>query len=341
MKFRELEYSTQVILKIVLVVLSLAFLWAVRDILTLFLLAVVFASAMDPLADYLHKRKIPRGVSVLALYILVLGIIALVVSTIIPPVIEQFRLLAAHFPEYLADFQAKYPFFNSVVGDVSGSQIFHSIVGGDGGGTVVSRTVSVFSGAVGFITVMVVSFYLVVADQNGMKELIRPLVPVARRDLVMHVINKIQRKMGLWVLGQLLLSISIFVLTYVGLSILGIRYALVLALLAGLFEVVPYIGPILSAVPAFFFALIQNPALAFGIIILYIIIQKTEGYVLVPKIMHKTVGTSPLVVLLSLLIGFKLAGIVGLLLAVPVAGAVLVLIEEFTGEQNDYKVAQL
>jgi predicted PurR-regulated permease PerM len=132
-------------------------------------------------------------------------------------------------------------------------------------------------------------------------------------------------------LGQIILSLAIFLLTFVGLSILGVKYALFLALIAGLFEVLPYLGPVLSAVPAILVALIQDPPLAGAVIILYIVIQKTEGYVLVPKIMQRTIGTSPLVVLLSLLIGFKLAGVLGLLLAVPLVGAIMVVIQEFTG----------
>ncbi len=340
MKFRELENSTQVILKVVFVVLSLAFLWVIREIITLFLLAVVFASAMDPLADYLHqKRKIPRGVSVLALYVIVLGLVGVVVGLIAPEVLNQFKLLAQNFPDFWAEFQVKYPGVHAVFGNVNAAQILQGFVGTGDGQSVFSHTLGIFNGVLGFFTVLVVSFYLVVADQNGMKELIRPLVPPAKRDLVMSLTNKIQKKMGLWILGQLLLSISIFVMTYVGLTLLGVKYALVLALMAGLLEVVPYMGPIISAIPAFMFALVQSPALAVGVIILYIIIQKTEGYVLVPKIMQKTVGTSPLVVLLSLLIGLKLAGVIGLLLAVPLAGAVLVLIEEFSSEQGDQKVA--
>ncbi|MBL8031765.1 MAG: AI-2E family transporter [Candidatus Doudnabacteria bacterium] len=133
------------------------------------------------------------------------------------------------------------------------------------------------------------------------------------------------------------MSIAIFVFTYVGLTILGVKYALVLALLAGLLEVVPYMGPFLSAVPAVLFAFVQSPALALAVIVLYILVQKSESYVLVPKIMQKTVGTSPLVVLVSLLIGFKLAGILGLLLAVPIAGALMVLLEEFRGESADVR----
>jgi predicted PurR-regulated permease PerM len=331
MKFSELENSTQIILKVVLVVLVLAFLWTVREIIALFLLAVVFASAMDPLADYLNKKKIPRAVSVMAVYVLVLGLVVLVVSQLAPVVAEQFRVLSDNLPTFLLEFQNKYPLLHGVFGEFNSGNFLQGLFG-KGDGAVFSGTLGVFSGLFGFVTVMVVSFYLVVADENGMKELIRPLVPITRQGQVMQIISKIQKKMGLWVLGQLILSLSIFALTFIALMILGVKYALVLALLAGLFEVVPYIGPILSAIPAFFFALIQSPALAVGVVVLYILIQKIEGYVLVPKVMQKAVGASPLVILLSLLIGFKLAGIVGLLLAVPVASALLVVIEELRGE---------
>lgn len=332
MKFNDLESSTKIILKVVFVVLALAFLWTVREIIVLFLLAVVFASAMEPLADYLHARKIPRGVSVLAVYVVVLGLAGLVVSSIIPPVVEQFKLLALNLPDYILQLQEKYPSFAGLLG---GDNLRNVVTGffNSGDQTVVSRTVGVFSGVFAFLTVLVISFYLVVSKEKGMKDFIRTIVPVGKRDLVMGLVVKIQRKMGLWVLGQFILSLVIFVFTFIGLTILGVKYALVLALVAGLLEVVPYIGPTLSAVPALFFAFIQNPALAAGVLILYILIQKSESYVLVPKVMEKTIGTSPLVVVISLLIGFKLAGVVGLLLAVPLAGAIMVVIDEFTGNE--------
>lgn len=335
MKFRDLEPSTQIILKVVLTFAILTFLWLVRDIIVLILLAAVLAAAMEPLADYLHGKKIPRGASVAAVYLVVLGLAILIVSSIVPTVIEQLKVLGQTLPGTIADLQARYP----IVSDILGGQDAGSFIGqffqGDGQTSVVSRTVGVFSGIFGFITVLVISFYLVVGQQNGMKELIRSVVPPHRQDQIISLVSKIQRKMGLWVLGQFILSVAIFVLTYVGLSLLGVRYALALALLAGLLEVIPYIGPTLSAVPAVFFAFIQNPPLALFVLILYIIIQKLENYILVPKVMERTIGTSPLVVVVALLIGFKLAGVLGLLLAVPLAGALTVVIEELSARQHN------
>jgi predicted PurR-regulated permease PerM len=154
-------------------------------------------------------------------------------------------------------------------------------------------------------------------------------MPQHHRDTAKNLVDKIQKKMGLWVIGQIILSLAIMIFTFIGLKILGVQYALFLAMLAGLLEIVPYLGPILSSIPAIFFAFLQNPPLAIAVVILYIIIQKTESYVLTPKIMEKTVGTSPLVVLIALLVGFKLAGVVGLLIAVPLAGAITVVVNEF------------
>lgn len=332
MKFKDLETSTQVILKVVLIGLGLAFLWTIREIIVLLLFAIVLAAAMEPLADYLHKKRIPRGASVIAVYVVVIGLVGLVISTVIPVVIEQGRVLVSDLPSSLVKLETQYPALGSVFGKDAVGEFVKGAFTGSGEGGVFSRTVDVFNSVFGVITVLVISFYLVVAQQKGTKELVRPLVPLHRQEQVMQLITKIQRKMGLWVLGQIIVSLAIFIFTYIGLSILGVKYALVLALIAGILEVVPYIGPTLSAVPALFVALLQSPPLAVGVLILYILVQKSENYILLPKVMEKTVGVSPLVVVLSLLIGFKLAGVVGLLLAVPLAGALVSVIEEFRGE---------
>lgn len=326
MKFNELENSTQVILKVVLAGLILAFLWVIREIIVILVLAFILASAMDPMVDYFSKKRIPRAVSVLAVYVAVLGLAGVVIYLLVPPVIEQFKVLQSNLPAYSAVFQQKIG--SSWMGSVDVSNIFSGFITNNGETSVVSRTFGVFNGILGFITVLVISFYLV-AEEKGMKEFIAALIPHQHQTFTVELLEKIQHKMGLWILGQIILSLSIFVLTWIGLTILGVKYALFLALLAGMLEVVPYIGPFLSAVPGIFFAFIQNPPLAVIVGVLYLLIQKTEGYVLVPKIMEKTVGTSPLVVLVALLIGFKLAGIVGLLIAVPLASAITVVVNEF------------
>jgi predicted PurR-regulated permease PerM len=330
----QLDYSTKVILRVVAVLLALAFLWVVRDIVIIILLSLVLASAMEPMVDYLNKKKIPRSVSVLGAYFIVIALVGLIATLMAPLVVEQFRVLSANLPQYAIEIQARYPNLTAFFGGADLYTVIQTLISGSNA-DIFTRTIGFFNGIFAVISVLVISFYMVAADR-GMKHFIRDIVPTAQQPVVMSLIEKIQRKMGMYVVGQLILSVFIFLLTYIGLSILGVKYALFLALIAGLLEVVPYVGPFLSAIPAVFFALIQSPALVIGVIILYVIIQKTEGYVLVPKVMEKTVGTSPLVVLLALLIGFKLAGVLGLLLAVPMAGALTVVIAELFHEKTGH-----
>lgn len=328
MEYR-LDQSTKIILRVVVILLALAFLWLIRDIVIVVLLALVLASALEPMAEYFTRYRIPRFASVLATYIVVIGLFGFVIALMSPLVIDQARVLAENLPALAVELQAKYPNLTLLFGGANLTSIVDALLSNSGFGTnLFDRTLGLFNGLVALVTVLVVSFYLVAADR-GMKKFISDIVPGQYQETTVRLIAKIQKKMGMWVVGQFILSVFIFALTYIGLTILGVDYALVLALIAGLLEVVPYIGPFVSAIPAVFFALIQSPPLVIGVILLYIIIQKTEGYVLVPKIMEKTVGTSPLVVLLALLIGFKLAGILGVLLAVPLAGAITVIIQEF------------
>ena len=329
----QLEPSTKIIIKIVFAVIALAFLWAVRDIILLFLLSVIFASAMEPMAEYLNqKQKIPRAVSVLTVYLFVFGFAALVIYLLVPPALEQFKVLSQNLPEYGKQFEQRFGL--SFLNDINLGEVFSGFFSQSGGRGVFARTFVVFNSLFSIITVLVISFYLV-AEERGMKKFIGTLIPSHHQEFTMGLIEKIQKKMGLWILGQMILSLAIFALTFIGLTILGVKYALFLAMLAGLLEIVPYIGPFVSAVPAIFFALLQSPALALATAILYVIIQKTEGYILVPKVMEKTVGTSPLVVLLALLVGFKLAGVLGLLVAVPLASAITVVVNEFSAAKTN------
>lgn len=327
MKYDDFSTSTKVILKVIFAFVAVVFLWLVRDIILLLLLALILASAMEPLVDYLHDRKIPRGLSVFVVYIIVVGLAVLVIYLMIPPVIEQFKILQNDLPRYTQSLEAKFPSFDL-------HSFFQNLISGFSGGNVVTSTFGVFNGVLSGIAVLIISFYLV-AEQKGMKTFVASLIPVNHHDFTLNLIHKIQKKMGLWVIGQIIISFGIFIFTYIGLLILHVQYALVLALVAGLFEIVPYIGPFISAIPAMFIAFIQDPTLAIWVAILYVLVHEVEGYVLVPKIMEKTVGTSPLLTLLALLVGYQLAGIVGLIISVPLATALSVAVAELWPAKSD------
>jgi len=184
---------------------------------------------------------------------------------------------------------------------------------------IVSKTLNIFGGLFSVVIVIVVSFYLAV-QKNGIQNLLKGVTPKEHETYVLALWERAQKKMGHWLQGQLFLAIVVGVLVYLGLSLLNIRFALLLAIIAGILELVPYIGPVLSAVPAVILALFQGPfLLVVWVIVLYIVIQQLENYLLVPLIMKKAVGLNPVVVIIALLIGGKLLGIIGILLAVPAA----------------------
>lgn len=331
---KQIDITFKTILKVVLTGVALFFLWTIRDILILLLLSVILASAMEPMVDFFHERnKIPRAVSVLSVYILLIGLTVLIGYLVVPTLLTQFSQLNSNSSTLTTDLQQKLganSFFSQIhLADFisKGIQSFGKAISTTSG-NFFSRTIGIFSGFIEVITVLVVSFYLV-AEKNGMKNFVHTLLPEEIQGRVLSLVIRIQRKMGLWVIGQLIISAAIFLMVYAMLSVLGIKYALVLAILAGFLELIPYLGPIMFAIPGIAIAFIQDPTLAIIVAIMYLLIQKIEAYVLVPKIMQKTVGLSPLMILVAILVGLKLAGILGVLMAVPLVAAAQVIIRDW------------
>lgn len=322
----EFTVSTGTILKIAAVLLVLWFVYVVRDIIGIFFVALIFSSIIDPLADWLEARKVPRSVAVLIVYVIIFSILGLVIGLLVPPLVQEVRDLASNF---------------SAVWDrlVSGAALFreYSVQSGfsknieQGLGTILSNLtqalggafstiVGVFGGIVSFVFILVLTFYMV-TQEDLLKRTFKILVPDNYQTFAFGILGKIQRKITAWVKGQLILSLSVGILSFVGLSIIGVNYALVLGIFAAITELVPYAGPFLGGTVAVFFALSQSASKAIFTIILFIIVQQLENNILVPKVMQRAVGLNPIVSILALIIGMRLAGIPGALFAIPVATA--------------------
>jgi predicted PurR-regulated permease PerM len=328
---REISISSETIFKVIIVGLFLFLLWLIRDIVILILIAVTIASALEPLVAALHRKKIPRVASVLTVYILAILFVLLIGYLVLPMFLSQFKELAANSDQLGTAFRNKLLQAGIWPQSQIGAQIIFWVKAvtaqlSNTYGNVFQTTVNIFNVILDIITILVISFYLV-AEQNGMKAAIISVVPKEHQARTLDIVDKIQKKIGWWLIGQIIVSAVVFAMSFIGLSLLHVQYALVLAILAGFFELIPYIGPFISFVPAVVFAFAQSAPLALAVAILYLVIQKTEGYILVPKVMQKTVGLSPLVILVAILIGLKLAGIFGVFLAVPVAAAASVYIQ--------------
>lgn len=328
-----INITTLTIIKIILVFFLFYFLFLVREILTILFVALILASAINPIVDWLNSKKIPRWIGVLVIYLLASSVVAAIIFLAVPPIISQGTELVENFPSIvekvlaslssLRDYSEKFGFLDNIK---RGVDVFGSNINSAAGG--IFSTVSGFIGSIfSFFLVLVIAFYMVV-EENAMKKIVWSISPKEYQIYVMNLINRMQHKIGLWLRGQLILSFIIFLLTYTGLSLLNIKYALVLALIAGLIEFIPYFGPIFSSVPAILLALNQSFTLAFFVALLYMVIQWVENNIVVPKVMQKVVGLNPIVSIAVLLIGFKLASVVGAILAIPVATAASVFIKD-------------
>ncbi len=326
-----INVSTVTILKVIFIVLLFWFLWLVRDVLLIFLIAIIISSAIDPVVDFLAKRKIPRSLSVLLVYAFFLGLIALIGFLIVPLLTAQFTdIKNANVYQTFASKIGVYreTLSRSSIG-LAINNSFNDFIN-NFGGTLFATTRGVLTGLVSIITVLVISFYLTV-EENGMKNFVKHLAPYKHQAYVLKLITKIQRKMGAWVLGQIILSAIIFGLVFIGLTVLKVQFPLVLALLAGIFEIVPFIGPFVSGAVAIFFAFLQGPAVALAVLILWIVTQQLEAHIVVPIVMSRTVGINPVMVILGILIGGTLGGIVGALIAIPVISGISVFVEDIMG----------
>jgi predicted PurR-regulated permease PerM len=334
------------IIKIILIFVLFYFLFLVRDILVALFISLILSSAIDPWVDYLQKKKIPRALGVLLIYLSFLLVVILAVSLIIPPIAEQVQELIINFPSILEkiisgvsalkEYSNQYGLLDNIKESVRA--ISSNLQGAAGG--VFSTVSGILGGIFGLFLVLVITFYMSV-EENAIKKIVWSVVPESHQLHAMSLINKMQRMIGLWLRGQLILSLIIFALTYVGLIALGlflgqkIEYALVLALIAGLTEFVPYLGPVFAALPAVFLAFTQSPLLAVSVAILYYVIQLIENNLIVPSLMKKVVGLNPVVSIAVLLIGFKLAGVAGAILSIPVATAISVVVQDLFAQKAE------
>lgn len=193
-------------------------------------------------------------------------------------------------------------------------------------------TLTIFNNFLGFISIAVLTFYLLLERDNLDKLLAQFFINKDER--IKGITSKIEDKLGAWMRGQIVLSVIIGTAAYLGLTILSVPYALPLAILAGIMEVIPVIGPIISAIPAVLIAYMVSPFLALIVGILYFIIQQLENHLVVPQVMNKAVGLNPLVVILAVAIGGRLLGVSGALLAVPITVVAQIITEDILREEN-------
>lgn len=279
----------------VVVVAMALLLWQIHGILTSIFVAYIISSTLSPAVEYLASKKLNYSLAAGIIFLTTIIISALVIIPLVPFFVSQTKTFFTLFPSYLKQ-----------VGQIDIASLIQSetdVIGK----SAFSITSKIFGSVFSVISTLVISFYFLL----NRKDIIKIGVKLFGEK------NKIDSKLGSWVRGQLVLSLIIGALTWIGLTLIGIPQALPLAIIAGALEIVPTIGPIVSAIPAMIVAFTVAPALAAAVAILYTVIQQLENHLIVPKVMQQATGMNPVIVIIGVMVGGNLMGVLGALLAIP------------------------
>jgi predicted PurR-regulated permease PerM len=314
-------------------------LWEVRGALLLIYISGLVAVGLSPLVNELERKRlmrqrVPRWAAILVIYVCLIAALVAVAAMVIPAVVMQARDLAREFPRLLHQAQQWLINHGVLTREISAQEAVQtaSVSGAqDYLGFVANAILGVIGGVFGLITVLVLAFYMLV-DSSSLILVFLRLFPREKRPQVNDACRRVTNKISAWLGGQLLLAGIIGSTAALGLFLMGVPFFWVLALIAAIGEMIPIVGPILSAVPAIAVALSVSPTLALAVIIFFIAQQQLENHLLVPKIMQRQVGISPVFVIIALLIGGSLLGVMGAILAVPTAAILQVLLEDTLSE---------
>lgn len=309
-------------------------LWRLGEIVLVLFAAIIFASAIRPLVEFLVRRKINQGIAVLLIYLLTFGVLLGLILVTIPP-LAAFTLdllggdlLVRQVQEMMGpvllffwqNFRIILPVMTvpeqlrEMLREANDSAMIQALPMARNTATVIGQ----------ILLAMIMSFYWLTTRQPLLNLLLR-LSPLHYRERTNVIWNDIEQTLGAYVRAQIVMVLTIGLASYIGLLLIGVPYALPLAVVAGLTEAIPIVGPVIGAVPAILIAFAINPVKGLLVAGWYIVIQQLEANILVPKLMEKEIGLNPLLVIVAIIAGATLNGIVGALLAIPVAGAVQVI----------------
>ena len=319
---QKIDISHKTVVFIAAFILGLWAIYLIRDLLVVLFVSIILMSALTPLVNFFVKIKLSKALAIGLTYIIIVSLTAGVIVAILQPLIEESSKLVVTLPQLSGQIlkiaNIDKSIFQSELTDLSKNAF--------------TFTLKIFDNLLAIIFLLVFTFYLLL-ERDNLEHRIASFF-VGREERVKKLIVRIEEKLGSWLRGQLVLSVIIGLLSYIGLTVMGIPYALPLSLIAGVLEVIPVIGPIIAAIPAILIAVVFSPFLGLGVAALYFVIQQLENHLIVPQVMKRAVGLNPLVVILAIAIGSKLLGLAGALLAVPLAVVGQIIVTEIIEERK-------
>lgn len=323
---------------VLLMLLLFYFLYNISGILLIFFISFLFAAALDPLIDRLEDWKIPRPLSMLLVYIVLFLFAGFFVTQVVTLVAEQVIGIAQSVGDFVSNGEigglANMPFgkqiqpyvdqfLQTVDVQAAASQLQSAFQ------ILSTQLVSLSIGLFNLLIVLVLSFFMVV-EEKSIDEFVQSVFPSKYAQYISTRMVAVKDQVGLWLRGQLMVSIIAGVLSYVGLAIMGIDYALTLSLIAGIGMVIPVVGRFFAWVVTFPIVFNQSPGLALWMSIYYLIIQQFENNLIVPYVMNKAVGLNPIIIIFALMVGGQYLGVLGFVLAIPIATTIAIFVRDYT-----------
>jgi predicted PurR-regulated permease PerM len=329
---------------VVFVLLGFWVAYYLRDMLLIILTAVVLASAIEPATLYLMRIGLPRVLAVVILYLLGFVVTVMLFYFFVPKLVDETSRLVKELPTYLETLQI--PESATLITDEGGKRsVLDQVlqvrdVLSASSQSIWNAATKVFGSIFSLTLIIVLSFYFAV-QERGLDDFLRMITPIHKHEYILNLWGRAQKKIGRWLQGQLFLSLIVGVLVYIGLAVMGVPYALLLAITAAVLELIPVFGSILAAVPAVAIAFIDvGTSKALLVILLYVVINQLQGNIIYPLVVQKVLGVSPLVVILSIIAGANLGAFLGswflgVLIAVPIAAAIQEYVNDVQrGKQN-------
>ncbi len=311
-------------------------LYYVIDIIAILIFAIIISSALEQLLRFTGERKMPRLLSLIVIYIAFFVIFAAFLYIVAPLLLDQFRDFTQNYPTYFGKLEEAagtitfLPGFSANIHDLL-AQLTEQIPGFT---SLIQYASQIFGGLLSFLVVIVVSFYLSLFPR-ALDGFLKSIMPPKFEAYALDLWTRAQIKLGRWLQAQLIISLAMGLVVFTGLTLLGVKYAFLAAIVAMLVEVVPFVGPIITGAVATLFALAQAPTLGLWTLIFFIIAHQVESNILVPLFSKRLIGLNPVAVILALLIGGKLGGLLGILLAVPLMAVADEFFDDLSKRKSD------